>query len=171
MKAFESICETVAKYEYLNEWALELCGIEFSSCDDGLEADDNGDITAIYNSGDLIDFLSWKSITPSDFDEAITAAEKELSCGVTRAWKVYGADGHRQRESFGESYKYDFSTDEDGIRIIEVENSDKTGTNLYTIVRITRNTWGECEDEFKGQITDGIFENSRVGRIEEIKEA
>lgn len=28
---------------------------------------------------------------------------------VTRAWKVYGMEGHRQRESFCESYKYDFS--------------------------------------------------------------
>ena len=48
----------------------------------------------------------------------------------TRAWKVYGIDGHRQRESFGKSYKYDFSEGTD-VRIIEVENSDKTGTNDY----------------------------------------
>ena len=31
---------------------------------------------------------------------------------VTRAWKVYGMEGHRQRESFCESYKYDFSKNE-----------------------------------------------------------
>ena len=28
---------------------------------------------------------------------------------MIRIWKVYGAEGHRQRESFSESYKYDFS--------------------------------------------------------------
>ena len=87
---------------------------------------------------------------------------------VTKSWKVYGFLGHRQRESFNKSYKWDFSED-DNVRIIEVENSDKTGTNDYTIVRITRNTVEECEAELNGQISDGIFENSNVGDIEEIK--
>ena len=50
---------------------------------------------------------------------------------TTRSWKVYGMDGHRQRESFNSSYKWDFSDKECGVRIIEVENSDKTGTNDY----------------------------------------
>ena len=86
---------------------------------------------------------------------------------VTRSWKVYGADGHRQRESFGESYTWDFSHPDD-VRILEVENSDKTGTNDYSIIRITRNTAKECEDELRGQISDGIWENSRVGKVEEI---
>lgn len=86
---------------------------------------------------------------------------------VTRSWKVYGADGHRQRESFCPSYAYDFSHG-DNVRIIEVDNSDKTGTNEYSIVRITRNTAEECENELDGQVSDGIFENSRTGKIEEI---
>ena len=87
---------------------------------------------------------------------------------VTKSYKVYGFLGHRQRESFNKSYKLDFSED-DNVRIIEVENSDKTGTNDYTIVRITRNTAEECEAELNGQISDGIFENSNVGDIEEIE--
>lgn len=86
----------------------------------------------------------------------------------TKAWKVYGADGHRQRESFNESYRYDFSCEEDGTRIIEVLNSDKTGTNDYSIIKITRDSLGQCIDEFWGQLYDGVFENSRTGRIEEI---
>lgn len=86
---------------------------------------------------------------------------------VTKSYKVYGVDGHRQRESFNDSYKYDFSED-DEICIIEVENSDRTGTNDYSIVHITRNTIEECEAEFSGQLSDGIFENSRVGKIEEL---
>lgn len=85
----------------------------------------------------------------------------------TRTWKVYGADGHRQRESFNESYSYDFSTVH-GLRKINVMNSDVTGTNNYTIVMITRDTFEECENELLGQISDGIFENSRVGAIDEI---
>ena len=86
---------------------------------------------------------------------------------VTRAWKVYGVEGHRQRESFFESHLNDFTTD-GNIRIIEVENSDKTGTNDYSIIRITRNTAEECEGELNGQISDGVFENSRVGEVVEV---
>lgn len=86
---------------------------------------------------------------------------------VTRSWKVYGSDGHRQRESFSKSYKWDFSS-ENNVRIIEVENSDKTGTNEYSIIRITRNSAEECEAELWGQVTDGVFENSKVGDVEEI---
>lgn len=86
---------------------------------------------------------------------------------VTRAWKVYGVEGHRQRESFCKSTKCDFS--ENGkTRIIEVLNSDQTGTNEYSIIRITRDTAEECQEEFDGQLSDGVFENSRTGWIEEI---
>lgn len=87
---------------------------------------------------------------------------------ITRSWKVYGIDGHRQRESFSESYTYDFSKPND-TRIIEVLNSDKTGTNDYSLVKITRNTYDECFEELSGQLSDGIFENSRTGKIEEIE--
>ena len=38
-----------------------------------------------------------------------------------------------------------------------------------TIIRITRNTSEECQEELEGQLSDGIFENSRVGVIEELK--
>lgn len=86
---------------------------------------------------------------------------------VTRAWKVYGIDGHRQRESFFPSHVSDFSKDGD-IRIIELENSDNTGTNDYSIIRITRNTADECERELHGQLSDGVFENSRYGIVTEI---
>ena len=86
----------------------------------------------------------------------------------TRMWKVYGAYGHRQRESFCPSYKYDFSKDDD-VRIIEVLNSDKTGTNDYSIIKITRNTAEECQREFEGQLSDGIFENSFTGNVVEIE--
>ena len=86
---------------------------------------------------------------------------------TTRAWKVYGAEGHRRRESFFESCLEDFSNDND-VRIIEVLNSDKTGTNEYSIVKITRNTSDECLTELDGQLYDGIFENSIVGKVEEI---
>ena len=84
----------------------------------------------------------------------------------TRTWHVYGIEGHRQRESFNDSCKFDFS-EGDKTRIIKVENFDKTGTHDYSRIIITRNSPQECEDELWGQISDGIFENSRVGIVVE----
>ena len=86
---------------------------------------------------------------------------------VTRTWKVYGADGHRQKASFSPSVKWDWSNDTLGTRIFEAENSDKTGTNDYTVVRITRNTAEECFRELNGQLSDGYFENVRYGDVVE----
>lgn len=87
---------------------------------------------------------------------------------VTRTWKVYGAEGHIQRESFCDSRKHDFSRD-GKTRILEILNSDKTGTNEYTVMRITRDTAAECEEEFYGQLWDGTFENCRYGKVEEVE--
>lgn len=86
---------------------------------------------------------------------------------VTKTFKIYGAEGHRQRISFGESFIWNFSKDGD-VRIIECECQDKTGTNDYVVVRITRNTEQEVWDELEGQLSDGLFENSRYGRVEEM---
>ena len=87
---------------------------------------------------------------------------------VTRTWKVYGNDGHRQRASFDESVKWDWSNKVDGVRIFEADNYDKTGTHEYSLIRITRNTYDECDEEMEGQICDGYFENCRVGKVVEI---
>lgn len=89
---------------------------------------------------------------------------------ITKSWKVYGIDGHRQRMAFGESVRWDWSNEKDGTRIFEAYNFDKTGTYDYSLIRITRNTAKECKEELSGQITDGYFENSRVGKIVELSE-
>lgn len=90
---------------------------------------------------------------------------------ITKAWKIYGVhDGekqHRNRVSFCASFKDDFSKD-GNVRKIECFCSDKTGTNDFVIVKITRNTAEECLDELNGQITDGIFENCQTGEVEEV---
>lgn len=90
---------------------------------------------------------------------------------VKRSWKVYGAEGHRQRISFGQSFRWDFSSEEEGVRIIEVDCEDRTGTNDYVVVHITRDTADACEREFQGQLTDGLFESSRYGDVEEVTTA
>lgn len=89
---------------------------------------------------------------------------------ISKSWKVYGKLGHRQREFFNPSVDYDWSSEKDGIRKVSLLNSDKTGTNEYTIIRITRNTVEECEAELEGQLSDGIFENCAIGAVIEITE-
>ena len=87
---------------------------------------------------------------------------------TTRIWKVYGAQGHRQRTSFEPSFIYDWSN-ENQTKIVEIENADKTGTNEYSIIKITTDSAADCEKEFFAQLSDGIFENSRVGKFEELR--
>lgn len=96
-------------------------------------------------------------------------ADCEVSeIGVAKRWKIYGADGHRQHEAFRPSFKWDFSSGKSGLCVIEVRAADKTRTHDYVEVIIIRPTAELCEEELQGQITDGIFENARVGKIEEI---
>lgn len=85
----------------------------------------------------------------------------------TRTWRVFGAHGHRIKESFSPSRVYDWTRGEN-VRLVSVECADKTGTNDYVNVRITRNTAELCEEEFYGQLWDGIFENQNFGNFEEI---
>lgn len=88
----------------------------------------------------------------------------------TMTWRVYGRDGHRQRESFYPSTCNDWSAPYCGTRLVEVKCFDRTGTHDYVEVTITRDTKALCNREFDGQLCDGIFENSRIGLVELIKE-
>lgn len=88
--------------------------------------------------------------------------------GVTRSWKIYGRGGDWNRASKEESSFCDFTNEYDGIRLLGMDCYDVTGSYDYVVVTITRNTAKECLDELRGQISDGMFENYRVGRREEI---
>lgn len=85
---------------------------------------------------------------------------------MIKMYKVNGLAGHRQRESFSPSYKF---TTFDNI-IISVINSDITGTNNYSLVKLEGDNEIQLENEFEGQLSDGIFENSAYGITEEIKD-
>lgn len=76
---------------------------------------------------------------------------------------VFGADGHRQRESFNSSRSFETERAE-----VEIFNSDRTGSNLYALMQITAEDFEACRREMEAQITDGVFENSRTGEIQEI---
>lgn len=81
--------------------------------------------------------------------------------------KVYGRDGHRQKESFNKSKLYDFSKEND-IKKILVLNSDFSGTNLFSEIYILRNSEEECYNTLWSQISDGIYENYNVGQVDVI---
>lgn len=84
-----------------------------------------------------------------------------------RTWKVWGQDGHRQRESFAPSWSFET---ENGAKV-GVFNADATGTHAYSIVRITAPTAELCENELLAQLSDGVFENSRTGKVEELRDS
>ena len=85
--------------------------------------------------------------------------------GFRKEWNVYGADGHRQRESFANSFSFNTMND---ARIF-IENYDMTGTHEYTKVIVLAKNEKLCNEEFEAQLTDGIFENCRTGEIEVVK--
>lgn len=84
---------------------------------------------------------------------------------ITKAWKIYGAEGHRQRDSFGESSAFRTYGIENLVRMFR---EDILGTNDYVIIEITAGNEEACKAEFDAQMIDGIFENSRVGETVEI---
>ena len=82
--------------------------------------------------------------------------------GCSKVYHVYGEYGHRQRESFSESYEL---LNEKNNTMICVHNSDMTGTNDYTEIVIIAKSEKECDEILDVQLTDGIFENSRTGKV------
>lgn len=81
-------------------------------------------------------------------------------------FRVYGSEGHRQKESFNKSFKLDF-----GAEQIEVRNADLTGTNDYTeMIMRGYECIEDAYDVVEAQISDGIFENKRVGWVEYVPE-
>lgn len=123
-------------------------------------------------------YLDEHDLTPDEFageveKESFRAYKRVITedgevwapCGIAPVsvnFKVYGLPKHSQRESFAPSERHDFST-AGNVRILETFNSDRTGTNDYNILRITRETREECFDEFEGQLSDGLYENSNWG--------
>lgn len=90
---------------------------------------------------------------------------------MKKTFRIYGSEGHRLKESFCPSYAF---TTRRGTAIIDiiVANSDITGTNDYSVIFIAMADFGsesEIEQrilcELRGQIEDGVFENSKVGKV------
>lgn len=88
---------------------------------------------------------------------------------TTRMWRIYGSGGYRIHESFFKSRKLNYSR-LGFISVIEIFNSDVTGTNQYTDVRIQCYTPEECERELLDLLQYGVLRKSRIGEIIEIDE-
>lgn len=198
-RAFEMVTHCVDATPWEGDNVLERFHKEFETINNPafvailnrMTADINAGIkktyyTACHETGDIIDTVhSYReavelvhqydetdkaegTYTP-DFYEVEDADHHPVD-GVTRTWKVYGAEDHSKRQSFGESVCLDWSTP-GNLRIFEADCADKTGTDEYVLVRITRNTYDQCQDELDGQLSDGFFENARYEDIEEVTNA
>ena len=91
----------------------------------------------------------------------------EMNKTNAKIYKIYGKEGHRQKESFNESHIYrSFNKNE----ICITYNSDMTNTNEYSILAIIKEK--SCKHSFEtilfSQLSDGIYENCNTGNIEEI---
>ena len=87
--------------------------------------------------------------------------------GCRKVYHVYGEYGHRQRESFYESYEL---LNEYNNSMICVNNSDITGTNYYSEIEIIAKSEKECDEILDTQLTDGIFENSKTGKVVTVRD-
>lgn len=88
---------------------------------------------------------------------------------TTVTYRIHGLEGHRQAESFNPSRVLDFRANAHGYErnvVIEIKNFDKTGTHEYTELIVTAESEEKAHNEIMAQISDGIFENCRVGKIE-----
>lgn len=83
---------------------------------------------------------------------------------MKKSYKIYGVNGHRQKVSFISSTNF---IDGHGAKI-ELMTADKINTHDFVIMNIEANTAEQIDAAFLGQLSDGIFENARIGRIEEI---
>lgn len=81
---------------------------------------------------------------------------------VRVTFRVFGKEGHRQRASFGKSFE--FSTFGSSTHI-ECVCEDRTFTNRYVDVIITADSFTRCAVELNTQLSDGIFESCKVGKI------
>lgn len=81
---------------------------------------------------------------------------------IRTTFRVFGKEGHRQRASFGKSFK--FIADR-GNAHIECVCEDRTLTNSFVEVIITADSFKCCVNELNTQLSDGIFESCAVGKI------
>lgn len=118
-----------------------------------------------YSCGDF------ETVTTDELLETINSFEEkdgeyiEFKNSPAKIYVIFGADGHRQRESFNKSWSFETER-----AAVEIFNSDRTGSNMYTLMQITAKTFEDCLEEFNGQLSDGVFENSRTGEVVEISE-
>lgn len=85
---------------------------------------------------------------------------------MTKTYRITGMNGHRMRYSFSPSRSFDWS-DCPYARPVQmhVSCSDETGTNDYIDVTITAPDESMIIHELWGQLSDGLFEDCRWGKV------
>lgn len=86
---------------------------------------------------------------------------------ITKRYKVYGREGHRQGASFLTSCDFDIISEKGERIFLRIQNADLTGTHDYSVVSVTAESADDCRRFLEAQISDGFFENYNVGYVEE----
>lgn len=86
---------------------------------------------------------------------------------ITKCYKVYGREGHRQGASFLTSCDFDIISEKGERIFFWIQNADLTGTHDYSVVSVTAESAEDCRSYLESQISDGFFENYNVGYVEE----
>ena len=65
---------------------------------------------------------------------------------------------------------WDWSNEGQGTRKLDITFRRRKGITggYYVYMTVTRDTEAEVHDEFVGQVTDGFFENDRIGKVCEV---
>lgn len=165
-----SVCHplTIWKICTTNKWFIndETYKKIFDANENGAEIEEIAKIIFLNSNAPSYEYV-FKKLQLAQTDYLNDSLSHEKKNTVTRAWKICGTVGSRQAVSFRNSFRWDFSKP-NRPRIIECECSDKTSTNDYVIIRITRESSQACFLELWGQLNDGIFANVHTGKIEEI---
>lgn len=110
-------------------------------------------------------------VDADSLDEALSIARKrnpfyntaQIHSGdrVKAVYRVLGKNGHRQRASFGNTFR--FTTFED-VNII-CKCADVTSTNEYVDVIVVADDFNKCAKAMEKQLSVGIFENCEYGKV------
>ena len=89
------------------------------------------------------------------------------------ATKIYGLEGHRQAESFCKSWAIEgnrlWNNPNNEVEFFGCLCSDYTHTNEFVVFFAKCNSIDAYERLLDGQLSEGTFENQRVGKMQDVQ--
>ncbi len=79
----------------------------------------------------------------------------------THWYRIWGREGHRQREAFRPSMRWSTANAE-----FYIMGAEDTGSYDYVDLAISGDSEEIIKEELEAQLSDGAFENSHYGKVE-----